>query len=728
MPKITNRLFPAAAVGCVLTAASPLHVAAAVPAEAASVDAGVKLEEVTVTAERFSSTVQSTPVSVTAVTAAELAERNISSVLQAAEAVPGVLIVPGASSIARVSMRGSLQSLSGIRSNAVVGIYIDDVIQPRPNGGLFDFFDIETLEVLRGPQGTLYGRNTPGGAIKVQTKRPTFDWTAAAELGVGNLDAREGKAYVSGPLIEDKLAFSVSGVMRQRDGFIYGPQYGERVGDVDSRGQRVKLLYTPTEKLEIDFSVFAIQDYTEMGVAIPLTLLPGVNDPYAAPGRSLDLVETAGSLRQRLNNSGASINATYTVSDVWQLQSITGYGNLRWVDDGSELILTPAIIAQNNGQLSLANEGRSDPSSSEFFSQEINAYYESGRLKAVGGVYYFHEDGVARQVTPTSLLDDQNKTEAAAVFGQAIYTLGGGVNVTAGLRYTRETQEYYSFQTGSVRGAQVGSGTWTALTPKLGLDWKVTSNLLTYASWTKGYRAGGFNPRNPDTGLFDPTPYGEETVDSYEVGLKFMSDDRRFRLNAAAYVAMYEDLQLPVFMTGTNQLYTINASGAKVKGIELEPTWQASDSLQLYGNMSFTDGNYTDRFLCAGQYNQIIDCSNKKLKGLVPVMSVVGFKFSPQLPIPGGLSIDGSWRFVDKHYNNTSNEGPLDQTQAQDLYNAAIRWEDDQGRWNVSLEGRNLEDKRFVQSTVQRAHATQPATSAFVNMAREIMFRVGTNF
>ena len=286
-------------------------------------------------------------------------------------------------------------------------------------------------------------------------------------------------------------------------------------------------------------------------------------------------------------------------------------------------------------------------------------------------------------------MDDKNKTEAAAVFGQATYVLRPGIGLTAGLRYTRETQDYYSYQSGSIQGAQVGSGTWTALTPKLGVDWEVTSDLLTYASWTKGYRAGGFNPRNPGTGLFDPTPYAEETVDSYEVGLKFMTADNRFRLNAAAYVAMYKDLQLPVFMPGTDRLYTINASGAKVRGIELEPTWQASDTLQLYGNMSFNDGEYTDRFLCVGQYNQVLDCSEKKLKGLVPVMTVVGFRYSPRLPIPGELSIDGSWRFVDKHNNNTSNEGPLDQTEAQDLYNASIRWGDDQGRWSVSLEGRN---------------------------------------
>jgi iron complex outermembrane receptor protein len=727
MRKKAIRLLSATAVGA-LSIGSVQNVALAA-ADAQRSEGGVQLDEVTVTAERFSSTVQSTPIAVTAVTADELAERNINTVLQAAEAVPGVLIVPGASSIARVSMRGSLQSLSGIRSNAVVGIYIDDVIQPRPNGALFDFFDIDTLEVLRGPQGTLYGRNTPGGAIKVQTKRPsTTHWTGSAEVGFGNREAREGKVYLSGPIVEDTLAISVSGVMRQREGFIYGLQYGEHVGDVDNSAERVKLLYTPNDKLEVNLSVFAIQDYSDMGVAIPLTLLPGVDDPYASPNRRLTFVETAGSLRQHVNNTGASLNVTYDVSDAWQLQSITGYGNLRFVDDGSELILTPAIIAQNGGQLSLANEGRTDPTRSEFFSQEVNAYYQSDRVRAVGGVYYFHEDGRALQNMRTGVLDDRNKTEAAAVFGQVSYVIGGGFGVTAGLRYTRETQDYYSFQTGAPQGPQSGKGTWTALTPKFGFDWEINPNILAYVSWTKGYRAGGFNPRNPNTGEFDPTPYGEETVDSYEAGVKFTSENRRFRLNAATYLAKYEDLQLPVFMTGTDRLYTINASGARVRGIELEPTWQVFDSLQLYGNLSFTSGKYTDSFMCQGAYNQVMECRDKKLKGLVPEQTVVGFKFTPSLPIPGELTLDASWRFNDAHYNNTSNEPLLDRTEAQDLYNASIRWQDDAGRWYAALDGRNLDDNRFVQSTVQRAHATQPATSAFVNTGREVIFRVGLNF
>lgn len=688
------------------------------------------LEEVMVTAERFSSTVQSTPVAVTAISAESLAEHNVTNVLQAAEEIPGIVIVPAgsSSSTARIVLRGAGQSQGGIRSSSTVGIYIDNVIQPRATGAFFDFFDIAALEVLRGPQGTLYGRNTSGGAIKIQTKRPSFDWTGATELGVGNYDNREGKVYVSGPLVENKLAFSASGAMRKRDGFIYGLEYGERIGDVDRSDERVKLLFTPTDNLEIDLSVYAMQDYSEIGVGIPLTVLPGVDDPYAVPGRDLTLVETFGPLSSRINNTGASINATYTASAAVQVNSITGYGNQRISSQGSSIHLTPRLIAANNGQLYVGTGGV-DRSQSEFYTQEVNAIYSTERLKAVVGAYYFYEKGVARGADPTGPVSDaEQETEAPAIFGQATYTLGHGVSITGGLRYTRETQNYYSFDFGSVQGPQVGKATFSATTPKLGLSWQITPDLLTYASWTQGYRAGGFNPRDPNTNLFIPTPYGSENVDSYEAGVKFTSADHRFRLNVAVYQAEYEGLHLPVFFPSSSRLFTVNASGADIRGIEFEPTWQVLDTLQLYGNMSFTHGEYTEPFRCSGEFNQITECSDKLIKGLIPEKIVAGFRYSPQLPIRGEVRITGSWHYTDAYENNTSNDGPLTRTQAVDLYNASLGWAADDGRWNVTLDGRNLANKHYVLSSVQLSNATQPAVTGFINEPRRVMLRLGVNF
>ena len=350
-------------------------------------------------------------------------------------------------------------------------------------------------------------------------------------------------------------------------------------------------------------------------------------------------------------------------------------------------------------------------------------------MKGVVGAYYFYEKGITRAASPTGPTSDaEQKTEAPAVFGQATYTLGRGISVTGGLRYTRETQDYYSFDFGSIQGPQVGSATFTATTPKLGVSWQITPDLLTYASWTQGYRAGGFNPRDPNTNLFIPTPYGSENVDSYEMGVKFMTADSRLRLNVAVYQAEYDGLHLPVFFPATSRLFTVNASGADIRGIELEPTWQVSDTLQLYGNMSFTHGEYTKPFQCSGQYNQIIECSDKKIKGLIPEKTVAGFRYSPALPIPGELRITGSWHYSDKYDNNTSNDGPLTQTQAVDLYNASLSWVDDEGRWNVTLDGRNLANKRYVLSSVQLSNAIQPAVTGYINEPRRVVFRVGVNF
>ena len=210
------------------------------------------LEEVVVTAQRFESSIQTTPIAVTAITSQALEERAISNVLQAAEEIPGIVIEPitGSSTAMRVVSRGANQELAGFRNQPTMGVYVDDFVQPRLVGSFFDFFDIERMEVLRGPQGTLYGRNSSGGAMKIQTKRPTYTWTGGGQLSAGNWAQREEKGYVSGPIIADKVAFSVSAVKRERDGFIWGLVPQRLMGRLDSSAERLKLLFTPTQKLE----------------------------------------------------------------------------------------------------------------------------------------------------------------------------------------------------------------------------------------------------------------------------------------------------------------------------------------------------------------------------------------------------------------------------------------------------------------------------------------------
>ncbi|HVS76813.1 MAG TPA: TonB-dependent receptor plug domain-containing protein, partial [Steroidobacteraceae bacterium] len=266
-------------------AARPAGIAAAGAATgtaAATVPEG-GLPEVTVTAERFAENVQSTPIAVTALSPQALANRQITSIQNVSSQIPGIVISPatGSSNSLRIVLRGADQEQGGINFDPAVGVYIDGVYQPRINGAFFDFFDIQSLEVLRGPQGTLYGRNTSGGAIKITTVDPKFHWTARTEVAAGNWNTKEAKAWVSGPLVPDLLAFSASAVYRYHDGFISDPYYSRRISNMDRRAERVKLLFTPGENFRAVLSVSAMQDYSDPGVGIPLQVGLGAVDPYA---------------------------------------------------------------------------------------------------------------------------------------------------------------------------------------------------------------------------------------------------------------------------------------------------------------------------------------------------------------------------------------------------------------------------------------------------------------
>lgn len=709
-------------------AEAPADDAAAQDEQAGSEDAGGD-DEITVTAERYGGTVRTTPISVTALGEEALVERQVRDVRELVNQVPGIVLAPATagSSQMKVVVRGAGTETGGIRANGTVGVYIDNVIQPRPNGAFFDFFDIDRVEFLRGPQGTLYGRNTSGGAIKLVTKRPTYSWTAAAQLAAGNYDAIEAKGYISGPLIEDMLSFSLSGLYRKRDGFLYGLQYGERIGDLDRSAERLKILFEPTEKLTFELSAYAMQDRSDSNIPIPLIAPAGVVDPYAVPGRDLTVNEVFANLYQKILQRGAALNATYDLTDNLQLGSITGYGQLKQESLGNDGSLTPAKIAANGGRLVVANTDRVQFEST-WWTQEVNLIYTSDRLKAVAGLYYFTEEGTQQGARSGNQTDDaSNKVEAPAVFAQATYTIGGGWSVLGGLRYTRETTDYFALTIGSAAGSQVGRSTFSSLTPKLGVNWEVNDNLFTYASWTKGTRSGGFNSRDPVTAVQVPTPYGAEWVDSYELGAKISVDG--FRLNATAYLADYSDLQLSTIIPNSNFIATLNAGAAKVWGLELEPNWQVADSLNLYGNMAFNDGKYTKSFTCANQFGVYGDCTNNEIKGLPKAKVSLGFRFTPTISgLPGALSFNGNWDHTSKVYNNISNQPAEVQTEPLDLFNGSIAWRSDDRRWSASLEGRNLTNKHYVHAGLLSANAVRPSVTGYIGEPRQIMFRIGYAF
>lgn len=720
--------------------AKPQQQASSAGSEGQSSNAGSQasnLGEIMVTAQRYGTSLQTTPISVTALSPEILADRQVTTVQDLVNQVPGVQLSSGTapSSQLKVTFRGARTETSGIFANGTVGIYLDGVIQPRPMGQFFNFFDVDQVEVLRGPQGTLYGRNTSGGAIKIQTKLPAYYWTGAVEVGMGNYSGRAGKVYLSGPIVADKLAFSFSAVHEDQDGFIYGLQQGRRIGDQDNSTERLKVLYQPSEKLTFDFSAYASQDRSEPIPAIPLILLPGVVDPYAVPGRRLTFSELLTSPDQSMIQKGASLNTTLDVTDNFQLVSITGFGHMDKYNNNDNA-LTAATQAAAGGRLDLRSNVDAYLTDN-WLTQEFNGIYTGERLNAVVGLYYFREQGKEHDFRGgTESVLQRSVVKAPAVFAQATYTIVEGLSAVAGIRYTRETQDYFSDDF-SVIGPQIGHAVAPATTPKLGLNWQINPNVFTYVSWTKGTRSGGFNARTLD-GLLQPTPYGPEWVNSYEMGARFQSSDHRFRLNATLYEADYTDQQLATILSGNgwSGFFWLNAGASRVRGLELESNWRALDSLNLYAIMAFQDGKYTKAFSCRNQYSVLIDCTNKPLKGVPKVKTSLGFNYTLPIPaLPGKLTINGSWDHNSVMANTTAgdlsppyNPDRYGATPELDLFNASLRWTDPSSQWHASLEVRNLTDKRYVLAGVWASNAVHPGLNGYLGRPREVWVRLGYSF
>ncbi|MEO7773390.1 MAG: TonB-dependent receptor [Steroidobacteraceae bacterium] len=711
--------------------------AQASPATEGTTDGG--LAEVTVTAERYGATVQTTPVAVTAITPEALADRQIGNVLEAASEIPGTVIMPNinSSNNARIVMRGAGQENSGINFDQGVAVYIDDVIQPRVNGAFFDFFDVGGVEVLRGPQGTLYGRNASGGAIKIMSKRPSFNWTGGGEVAGGNWSAFSAKGSISGPIIPDLLAFSISGSKNEHDGYLYNTYYNKRVGKTDNSAQRIKFLYTPTANLEFQLEYHFLQDYSESTYGVPLVVASNVVGTLATgQKRDLTVTENLGFTGDGfLYNDGGSFHATWSDGPL-SVNYIGGVGNLRTFGNGTVgLVLTRAaqIAFETNTQAPAgANEGRSRVT---WQSQEINSTYTAGHVKGVAGVYYYTEDGAARSLALDSPTIDQDRgVDAWAAFAQGTYTFDNGIGLTAGIRHTEEKATFTQFFRLQAAAPQSDNKTFKANTPKFGINWQVTDDFLTYASYTKGFKSGGFNPVPPANSIGGgqtgrPIAYDPENVESIEIGGKITLLDRRVRLNVAAFRAEYTGMQLPQFFPGTTTSYTTNASSAIIKGIEFEPTWQPFEALQVYATGALLTGKYTAPFNCSLSNTQIVDCSGNKLKAVVPRKMTLGVKYSPGLAfVPGKVTFNGSWNYNSSFFTNLSNERAVFQPEQADLYNASIAWVSPEGMYKAALEGRNITNAHLIMNGVQLAGPAGPQITGYPNNPRTVMFRLGVQF
>jgi len=582
------------------------------------------IEEIVVTARRVEENLQDTPLSVSAFTAAALERAQVSGTENLDDLTPNLQIasvapLSGNNSAAQVFIRGIGQTDATSVVDPGVGLYIDDVYMGSAVGGILDFRDIASVQVLRGPQGTLFGRNTIGGAILISTTEPGEHFGGLARFTYGTDNLVEGFGAVDLPLSET-LRSRWSFGLRKRDGYVHRPFDGADLGDDNSYTLQGKLKWTPTDRFTATMTgdytrenengsplVFAAINETATfprvvsfragcpGMASIGTTVPMIDDPRCANDFWNDGPFTANGtfpLKSTLNNWGASLRAEYEASDLLTFKSITAYRELHWTGNRD---------ADNTPFPILHTEYRSR---GHQFSQEVQSIVTADRLTGVIGLFYFKSrtDDYLRVTlspppSPPGGTFDRNDNivtdENYAAFSQWTYELTDAFSVTGGIRYTWEKKRIKPFQFNEGNPAVFYvpniffSRTFKATTFSASAQYRLSDALMTYANFSQGFKSGGFNGRfNGVVASGRPPEFDPEKADSYEIGAK-LDISSAARINLAAFQTKYKDLQF-TYRVGTAP-FLFNAGRATIQGIEADFQFVPVRNLIIEGGFGILD-------------------------------------------------------------------------------------------------------------------------------------------
>lgn len=686
-----NLAFPAGAAVLALATTSALA-------------ADFRIEEITVTATKMGETnLQDTPLAITAFSTEYLEKSGIKDVRDLAFATPNLVIAQNGNS-AQVYIRGigSNNSFAGGETSSTV--HLDGVYVARPGAIFFNFLDVERIEVLRGPQGTLYGRNSVGGTINVISRKPDDQFRARVQLTRGDHDLMRAEAYVSGPLAGEKLSASLSAMRSERDGYFENvvPSGNDR-GSEDMWSVRGQLRVAPSERLE----VLVRADYMDdqgIAAANQALLLPffpvagGPENPVTASIRGdwhKVALNTPSTFDRQL--AGLSGEITYEISDALVLKSLTAYR------EGETSTLNDTDATDLNRQTTALTEEQDQ------ISQEFNLSGRVDRARYVLGLYYFDEhiatSGQGVHAILANLMTQPHPTvdtRALAAYAQTDYDLTDRLTVTAGIRYSDEKKDFEQnlnrlvASTGaSLPGFPIRyfrEGKYTAWTPKFGVQFQATEDVMLYGSVTRGFKSGGFNFSSGNS----VHGYGPETLWSYEAGFKSDLAGNRVRLNGTVFFYDYKDLQVQAFITpGVTDI--TNASDAEVKGVELELLARPVRGLELGAAVNHLDATY-ENFPAAPITGGTFDATGKRLNS-APKWSYNAFgQYDFAVGDKGSVSIRGEYGWKDRQFFTVVNDS-IQTTPSYGLINASVAYRSADERWQVILFGRNLGDEEYLIST-----------------------------
>ena len=660
-------------------------------------------------------------------------DQELIDVSQTSKNAPALLAKTGAGAplANRLFLRQSVPDSGNYFTQNASATYVDGVYYNKPYGALYDFIDISQIDLLPTAQGTMFGRNTIDGATLITTRQPdSREFGFVGDVAYGSYNWFDVRAAVNIPVVTDKVAISISGLSRSRDGLVEDSALNQKVNNRDYQAGRVKVLVTPSDNFDLTLTADGLNDRSSPKYLSSLSPFAAGQDKAATQGRDIFTSEAITPDLNNTNQAGASIVGNYRFSDNLALKSISSYHQVNTTNYVS-YDATPA------NTLSTETFARQTE-----FTEDDSLRASNDWLEAVGGLFYLHRD--TTQFTPTGGSPNWSKEikNSYAAYGSVTAKVTDAIEVVAGARYTDEHGDFTSWffagnkkatlangKTSAITGAQTpaqdDSQTGYGFTPRAEVNFHVTSDLLLYASYDKGYKAGGWNNRLPpnynaeNVIVAAPQRYLPEHSDQYEIGAKLALFGNALQLNGAAYIHNYTDLEIPVLLYNASTSYLLSAPRAQITGAEFDASWRATSELQFYGTLTAQHGNYQGQFNCQNTAGITVNCQDNPLTGLAKLKALGGAVYAPTLPIPGQVRLNFSANYSDQYQNSVAND-PLAITKAHTLYDASINYDVPETHLTFSLEGRNLTDVHWFST----AYQSGPSVAVLEDDPRMFIFRV----
>ncbi|NHO65808.1 TonB-dependent receptor [Aestuariicella hydrocarbonica] len=662
----------------------------------------IQLEEVKVTAQKREQSLQDAALSVTSMSGENLSEERITSVLDLQSQAPS-LQISTVQGTARVYIRGIGLTNFSAGGEPSVAFHVDGAVVSRPAAQIGGFYDLERIEVLRGPQGSLYGRNATGGSLNVITRRPTEEFEGYVNLSSGNYNLMELEGAISGSLIEEQLLARLAVKTADRDGFGKNNVSGKDIDDENNQSYRLGLSYIGSDRFDAFFSI----NHYESDDAAGLYHMLGPGNPAVTPpeialggqiARDPRDIDSDADLYSKKEVDSYTLEMTWDLAENLSLKSLSNYLEMErdWISD---LNGTPVPVL----------ESRFDESS-EQYSQELQLTWDGDNHSTMFGLYYFHEDiGAGTYILgpppvqmagrPLIQFAGAQESESWAAFVNSTWHINELWSLNVGLRYSEDDKSDTGFTIVPPASLSPVSppftididreASWDAWTPKVTVEYSPTEDLFFYATASRGYKTGVMNIGNAGE------PVDPEFIWSYELGMKSQWWENRLQINATVFSATIDDLQVQRPINGN--LITVNAAEAETRGVELETVARLTEGLTAKWNLAYVDGQFNE-FLTENTTfapGVEINLDGNTLPNTPKLASDLSLEYETDVFDNWTARFKVQGVYTSERWFNEFEEDIAYQ-ESTFVVNANMVFKTHDEKWSVNLWGKNLTDEEII--------------------------------